>query len=95
MKLKQLRLKLFQRVCLFSRNKIIIYKKSTLFQPKYGRIFLLQIILFEIDCAVFYTNLHELFWQFKSQTNWVNSEYHVKLWADMEIFYDDLIIIDL
>ena len=26
----------------------------------------LQVILFEIDCAIFYTNLHELFCQFKS-----------------------------
>ena len=27
---------------------------------------LLQVILFEIDCAIFYTNLHELFCQFIS-----------------------------
>ena len=45
----------------------------------------LQVILFEIDCAILYTNLHELFCQFISWTNWVNSgkfiaEYHVKLW---------------
>ena len=33
----------------------------------------LQVILFEIDCAIFYTNLHELFGQFISWTNWVNS----------------------
>ena len=48
-----------------------------------------QVILFEIDCAIFYTNLHELFCQFISSTNLVNSalvnlwtiaEYHVKLW---------------
>ena len=32
-----------------------------------------QVILFEIDCAIFYTNLHELFCQFTSWTNWVNS----------------------
>ena len=32
-----------------------------------------QVILFEIDCAIFYTNLHELFCQFRSWTNWVNS----------------------
>ena len=36
------------------------------------RVFL-QVILFEIDCASFYTNLHELFSQFISWTNWVNS----------------------
>ena len=27
---------------------------------------LVQVILFEIDCAIFYTNLHELFCQFIS-----------------------------
>jgi hypothetical protein len=32
-----------------------------------------QVILFEIDCAIFYTNLHESFCQFISCTNWVNS----------------------
>ena len=33
----------------------------------------IQVILFEIDCAIFYTNLHDLFCQFISWTNWVNS----------------------
>ena len=33
----------------------------------------LQIILFEIDCAIFYSNLHESFCQFIGWTNWVNS----------------------
>ena len=32
-----------------------------------------QVILSEIDYAIFYTNLHELFCQFISGTNWVNS----------------------
>ena len=32
-----------------------------------------QVILFEIDCAIFYSNLHELFCQFISLANWVNS----------------------
>ena len=27
---------------------------------------IVQVILFEIDCAIFYTNLHELFCQFIS-----------------------------
>ena len=44
----------------------------------------IQIIPFEIDCAIFYTSLHELFYPFISWTNWVNlwtiAEYHVKLW---------------
>ena len=45
--------------------------------------FYIQVILFEIDCAILYTNLHALFCQFISLTNWVNlwtfAEYHVKL----------------
>ena len=32
----------------------------------------LQVIVFEIDCAIFYTNIHELFCQLISWTNWVN-----------------------
>ena len=47
----------------------------------------IQVILFEINCAIFYSNLHELFCQFISWTNWqilVNlwtiAEYYVKLW---------------
>ena len=43
----------------------------------------LQVILFEIDCAIFYTNLHEMFCQIIILTNWVNlwkiAEFHVKL----------------
>ena len=41
----------------------------------YQRFFLLflQVTLFEIDCAIFYTNLHGLFCQFISGTIWVNS----------------------
>ena len=38
-----------------------------------------QVILFEIDCAIFYTKLHELFCQF----------------IRMEKFRNDLIIINL
>ena len=32
----------------------------------------LQVILFEIDWASFYTNLHDFFVKFISSTNWVN-----------------------
>ena len=60
-----------------------------------------QVILFEIDFAIFYTNLHE-FYQFISWTNWVNSGKSMvncwiscKVMADMEKFYKDLIIINL
>ena len=59
-------------------------------------------ILFEIDFAIFYTNLHELFCQFISQTNWVNSgKFMHNCWiscqvmADMKKVYNNLIIINL
>ena len=62
----------------------------------------LQVILFEIDCAIFYTNLHELFCQFISWTNWVNSgKFLDNCWiscqamADMKKVYDNLKIISL
>ena len=62
----------------------------------------LQVILFEIDCAIIYTNLHELFCHFISWTNWVNSgKFMDNCWissqvmADMKKVYDDLIIINL
>ena len=62
----------------------------------------LQVILFEINCAIFYTNLHELFCQFISWTNWENSgKFMDDCWiscqvmADMKKVYDDLIIINL
>ena len=61
-----------------------------------------QVILFEIDWAVFYTNLHESFCQFLSWTNWVNSgKFMDNCWiscqvmADMKKVYADLIIINL
>ena len=67
-----------------------------------GKILYLQVILFEIDFAIFYTNLHELFRQFISWTNWVNTgKFMNNCWiscqvmADMEIVYNDLIIINL
>ena len=39
---------------------------------------IVQVILFEIDCAIFYTNLHQIFCQFTSWTNWVNSDNYEK-----------------
>ena len=65
---------------------------------------LIQVILFEIDCAIFYTTLHELFCQFISWTNLVNFckfQFLNNCWIScqvmdgMEIFYDDLIIVNL
>ena len=59
-----------------------------------------EVVLFEINCAIFYTNLHELFCQFISWTNLVNSgKFMDNCWiscqvmADMKKVYDDLIII--
>ena len=59
---------------------------------------LVQVILFEID----YANLHELFCQFISWTNWVNSGKFMDNWwisyqvmADMKKVYNNLIIINL
>ena len=61
-----------------------------------------QVILFEIDCTIFYTNLHELFCHFISWTNWVNSgKFMDNCWiscqvmADMKKVYNNLIIINL
>ena len=63
---------------------------------------IVQVILFEIDCAIFYTNLHELFCPFISWTNWINSGKFMDNWwiscqvmADIKKVYDDLIIINL
>ena len=62
----------------------------------------LQVILFEINWGIFYTNLHELFCQFISWSNWVNSgKFMDNCWiscqvmADMKKVYNDLIIINL
>ena len=55
-----------------------------------------QVILSEIDCTVFYTDLHELFCQFISWTNWVKSgKISCQAVTDMENFHDNLIIINL
>ena len=61
-----------------------------------------QVILFEIDCAIFYTNLHALFCHFISWTNRVNfGKFMDNCWiscqvmADMNKVYDDLININL
>ena len=61
-----------------------------------------QVILLEINCAILYTNLHELFCQFRIWTNWVNpGKFLDNCWiscqvmADMKKVYDDLTIINL
>ena len=76
-------------------------KRETI-ENTYFKIRKIQVILFEIDCAIFYTNLHELFCQFISWTNWVNSgKFMDNCWischvmADMKKVYNDLIIINL
>ena len=57
---------------------------------------------FEIDCAIFYANLHELFYQFISWTNWVNSgKFMDNCWISCQVMagikkvYVHLIIINL
>ena len=81
-----------------------LYKKiAKKFKPSSAITFLcVQVILFEIDYTIFYANLHELFCQFISWTNWVNSgKFMGNCWiscqvmADMKKVYDDLIIINL
>ena len=76
-----------------SKNYFCINNKNTDY---------LQVIFFKMDCAIFYTKLHELFCQFISWTNWVNSgKFMDNCWiscqvmADMEKVFDDLIIINL
>ena len=51
--------------------------------------FQVQVILFEIDCAIFYTNLHEFFCQFRSWTNWVNSgKFMDNCWISCQVMAD-------
>ena len=59
----------------FNQNKVYLL---SILSWKFGHLILaftnfIQVILLEIDCAIFYTNLHELLCQFISWTNWVNS----------------------
>ena len=63
-------------------------------------LWILQVILFEIDWAIFYANLHEL--SVHDWTNWVTSGKFMDIWwilcqvmADLKKVYDDLIIISL
>ena len=62
----------------------------------------MQVILFEIYCAIFYTNLHELFCQFISWKNWVYSGRFIdNCWISCQIMdnmkkvYDNRIIINM
>ena len=59
-------------------------------------------MLSESDCTILYTNLHAVFCQFISWTNWVNSgKFMDNCWiscqvmAGIEKVYDDLIIVNL
>ena len=62
-------LKCHQQFWVSINDKIL--RSVLLLTPAQQSLFL-QVILSEIDCAIFYTNLHELFCQFISWTNWVN-----------------------
>ena len=70
--------------------------------PNLKKAKVLQVILYEIDCVIFYSNLHELSCQFISWRNWVNfGKFIDNCWissqvmTDSENFYNDLIIISL
>ena len=85
----------------FFHNKIVL--QCTVFESQAASPGdLIQVILFEIDCLIFYTYLHELFCQFISWTNWVNSDKFMdKLLNIMSSYgwyekvYGNLIIINL
>ena len=48
-----------------------------------------QVILFEINSTIFYTNLHELFCQFISWTNWANSgKFMDNCWISRQVMAD-------
>ena len=86
-----------------SKNCFVHQKPSLLYKNLQLRVYTsVQVILFEIDCTIFYTNLHELFCEFISWTNWVNSgKFMDNCWiscqvmADEKKVYKDLIIINL
>ena len=68
---------LWSRICIFVNLVICVHNFSfnqRLRVKKISRevVSLVQVILFEIECAIFYTNLHELFSQFMRLTVWVN-----------------------
>ena len=95
--LKKIRSKIWTWKKQGTKNRVIVIQKKK--RPGCLFSFWIQVILFEVDCAIFYANLHELFGQFISWTYWVNlwiiAEYHVKLWLIWKKVYDDLIIITL
>ena len=75
-----------------------IWKKKS---PDCRHWHLVQVILFEIDCTIFYINLQELICQFISWTNLVNSgTFMDNCWiscqvtADMKKVYDNPMIIN-
>ena len=93
-----------QRAWVFSFDTVKVYyiAATNPREDDFGYGVLLQVILFEIDCAIFYTNLHELFRQFISWTNWVNSgKFMDNCWISCQVMdgmkkvYDDLIIVNL
>ena len=74
---------------LFSSNATKCAICSGTFQRPKVWMNLLKVILFEIDCAIFYTNLHELFCQFISWTNWVNSgKFMDNCWLSCQVMAD-------
>ena len=83
-----------------------LFTLAILFAPQeildLHRIALVQVTLYEINCAIFYTNWNELFCLFISWTNCVNSgKFMDNCWilcqvmAVMKKVYDGLIVINL
>ena len=67
-----------------SEDKEIVYSPVTL-----AFAYDIQVILFEVDCAISYTDLHELFCQFISCTNGVNSgKFMDNCWISCQVMAD-------
>ena len=89
--------------CHFARATNVEFRVECLFlffQPTWKSDLkaVVQVILFEIDCSIFHTNLYELICQFISWTNWVNSgKFMDNCWISYYDWknYKDLIIINL
>ena len=85
-----------------SQNKTHSYRSSYHNKRCCFQYFNLQVILFNIDYTIVFTNLHKLFCQFINWTNWIKSgklmDYcwiSCQNMADMKKVYDNLIIINL
>ena len=90
-------LKSFRQPCQSYDYKLFLEKRRwyVTWQQTFVHLRSVQVILFEIDCVIFYTNLHELFCQFISWTNWVYSSRIMSKYGWYKKVYNNLIIINL